>query len=319
MALDNAQFISELSITDPPGTDAVAEGDDHIRTTKRATQQSFPNVDAAVPQTAAQMGQMAIKNEVNTFTQTNVFTARNDFQNIRFDAAVGTTRGLQYFLAGLQNWAVSNNFNVPALQFQRHDPATGIFVDTPISIDNTTGEITLSGNGVTNFDPRLGGGGQVDIRFRDLTQINRWTMRQESDALGNDWVLRQLDSSGVLVSTVIRVAEPSGAVTFANATVFNGTITVPSATIQLRQAGTGTIDYRFQTETGFSQWILRRSSDANNNDFQINRRDAGGGNVDTPFQIRFVDGLIIMNVLPASDPGVSGALYRVSGDVRVSL
>jgi len=63
MPLDNAQFISELSITDPPGTDPLNQGDDQIRTVKRATQQSFPNVNAAVPQTAAQMAQMAIKNE----------------------------------------------------------------------------------------------------------------------------------------------------------------------------------------------------------------------------------------------------------------
>ena len=203
MALDNAQFISELSITDPPGTDAVAEGDDHIRTTKRATQQSFPNVDAAVPQTAAQMGQMAIKNEVNTFTQTNIFTARNDFQNIRFDAAVGTTRGFQYFLDGLQNWAVSNNFNVPALQFQRHDPATGIFVDTPISIDNTTGEVT-AGSGVFNVQAKPTGGGQSDIRYIDQVAVQRWVLRTESDALGNDFVFQRRDATGVLVSTPIR-------------------------------------------------------------------------------------------------------------------
>jgi len=81
MALDNAEFISELSIVDPPGTDPLNQGDDHIRTVKRATQQSFPNVNAAVPQTAAQMAQMAIKNEANTFTLTNTFQASQTFQN----------------------------------------------------------------------------------------------------------------------------------------------------------------------------------------------------------------------------------------------
>ena len=67
MALDNAQFISELSITDPPGSDEVSEGDDQIRTVKRATQQSFPNVDAQVTLTAAQLNDVALKSVANVF------------------------------------------------------------------------------------------------------------------------------------------------------------------------------------------------------------------------------------------------------------
>ena len=76
MPLDNAQFIAELSVTDPPGTDPLNQGDDHIRTTKLAVQQSFPNVGSAVPQTGVQMAQMAIKNEVNTFTVDQVFNGQ---------------------------------------------------------------------------------------------------------------------------------------------------------------------------------------------------------------------------------------------------
>ena len=68
MALDNANFIAELSITDPPGTDPLAQGDDHIRTTKRAVQQSFPFIDKQVDLTADQLNQAAIKNESNVFT-----------------------------------------------------------------------------------------------------------------------------------------------------------------------------------------------------------------------------------------------------------
>ena len=47
MALDNAQYIDELSITDPTATDPVSEGDDQIRAVKRAVKQSFPSVDIA--------------------------------------------------------------------------------------------------------------------------------------------------------------------------------------------------------------------------------------------------------------------------------
>ena len=58
MALDPANFISELIISGPgapQGTEDISEGDDQIVTVKRATQQSFPNVDAAVTATAAEM------------------------------------------------------------------------------------------------------------------------------------------------------------------------------------------------------------------------------------------------------------------------
>ncbi len=75
MPLDNAQFIAEFDTASPAGTDPINQGDDHLRQIKIATQQSFPNVGSAVPQTGAQMAQMAIKNEVNTFTQTQTFTA----------------------------------------------------------------------------------------------------------------------------------------------------------------------------------------------------------------------------------------------------
>ena len=79
MPLDNAQFIAELSVTDPPGTDPLNQGDDHIRTIKLAVQQSFPNVGSAVPQTGVQMAQMAIKNEANDFLAFQTFTAGATF------------------------------------------------------------------------------------------------------------------------------------------------------------------------------------------------------------------------------------------------
>ena len=48
MALDPANYIDELSITDPTSSDLVSQGDDQIRTVKRAVKQSFPSVDISV-------------------------------------------------------------------------------------------------------------------------------------------------------------------------------------------------------------------------------------------------------------------------------
>ncbi len=75
MALDAANFIAELSITDPPGADPLSQGDDQIRTIKRATFQTFPLMAAAVNLTDVQLNLAAIKNEAN------VFTARQTIQD----------------------------------------------------------------------------------------------------------------------------------------------------------------------------------------------------------------------------------------------
>ena len=112
MALDNAQFISELSITDPPGTDELSEGDDQIRTTKRATFQSFPNVDAQVTLTAAQLNDVALQSEANTFTQQQDYFAGLVMKNA--NSLFGETLiGTPFPLAFMSNGNVSTfgNFN----------------------------------------------------------------------------------------------------------------------------------------------------------------------------------------------------------------
>ena len=48
MALDPANYIDELSITDPTSSDLVSQGDDQIRTVKRAVYNCFPAADIRV-------------------------------------------------------------------------------------------------------------------------------------------------------------------------------------------------------------------------------------------------------------------------------
>lgn len=55
MALETGNFISDLNPANPPGTDQIAQGDDHIRLVKRCVQQSFPNVNGAVSASPAQL------------------------------------------------------------------------------------------------------------------------------------------------------------------------------------------------------------------------------------------------------------------------
>ena len=106
MALDNANFIAELSITDPPGSDPLSQGDDQIRTIKRATFQSFPLIAAAVNLTDVQMNLMAIKNEAN------VFTAEQTLQNtnLNFDDTLGNTvLAATWLNAGVAEFQLAND------------------------------------------------------------------------------------------------------------------------------------------------------------------------------------------------------------------
>ena len=48
MSIESASFISGLVIANPPGTDAISQGDDHIRLIKTVLKASLPNADAAI-------------------------------------------------------------------------------------------------------------------------------------------------------------------------------------------------------------------------------------------------------------------------------
>ena len=51
MPLETGDFISDLVETNPPGTDNVSQGDDHVRLIKHVLKTTFPNIDGAVTAT----------------------------------------------------------------------------------------------------------------------------------------------------------------------------------------------------------------------------------------------------------------------------
>ena len=59
MGLESATFISDLVNTNPLGTDAKAQGDDHLRLIKSVLQNTFPNIDAAITPTPTEINQLA--------------------------------------------------------------------------------------------------------------------------------------------------------------------------------------------------------------------------------------------------------------------
>ena len=150
MALDAANFIAELSITDPPGTDPLSQGDDQIRTAKRAVFNSFEFIDKAVVITADQMNLMAIKNEAN------VFTADQTLQDseLILDDVSDVGNQIQFQRGGLLRWTVTvspdstNNEWVLA----RFDVA-GDFVDRPMEADRLTGVVNFAHVPTVQGDP----------------------------------------------------------------------------------------------------------------------------------------------------------------------
>tara|TARA_R110000824_G_scaffold194520_1_gene377177 strand:+ start:291 stop:1022 length:732 start_codon:yes stop_codon:yes gene_type:complete len=48
MALESATYISGLVAANPPGTDAISQGDDHIRLIKSVLKSTLPNADEAI-------------------------------------------------------------------------------------------------------------------------------------------------------------------------------------------------------------------------------------------------------------------------------
>ena len=325
MSLDNAQFISELSITDPPGTDAVAEGDDHIRTTKRATQQSFPNVDAAVPQTAAQMGQMAIKNEVNTFTQDQFITRALDvnaglFMNSGLVAAPSHSFNLQTDMGMFRAGALNLGFAVDGvLQLSVRDDQVR-FTNKLVAVDGTElapvytflnqpdmGMFRLGANdwgfsiaGVNTFRIRPGFIDSLALHnFADDLRANDGSAASPAYSFTNNtnMGMYRVGSNVLGFSTVgvERLRLSSG-----NMTVGSSQIHAQSGTISLP-------GYSWAASTG-AGWFLASG------------RTSYGHSGTNPFALA-ANAVFLFN-LPTVDPGVLGQLWRnptAPGFVAVSI
>ena len=171
MALDGANFIAELSITDPPGTDPLSQGDDQIRTIKRATFQSFPLVDAAVNLTAAQMNLMAIKNEANVFSADRQINDANLILHAVADGGAST----ELRRAGLLRWTTTMGLdaNDNDWSLTRFD-ALGDFVDNPLVVSNVTGVFNFAHVPTIKGDP-IWTAGEIKILVQGASlPSNNW-------------------------------------------------------------------------------------------------------------------------------------------------
>ena len=283
MALDAAEFISELDIASPPGTDPLNQGDDQIRTTKRATQQSFPLIAGAVSITHDQMNQMAIKNEVNVFTQ------RQDlFENhLRFDQGA-TNRGLQWRISPDIQWIIDNRASGSLLRFRRHN--AGVIVDDPITVSNSTGQIeflhTLTFDDLDDSRPK--------VTWR-TNSLDRWSLGSVGlDSLS--WSLSRFDDLGAFLDTPWKVDRAEGKTAFVNGIKTSGDAGGGRCLDLSGEGGSGFPGFRILSTTGIQRFNLFLFQSSNL--IQMDAFDAAGVSVGTILTINLATRVVDFKVAP---------------------
>lgn len=121
MALETFSYITSLVQANPANTDPVSQGDDHLRGIKTVLQNSFPNVNAAVTATPAQLNSTAtlaatyapINSPAFTGVPTAPTAAANTNTTQLATTAFATNAVLNYGLGVNQTWQqVTRTINV---------------------------------------------------------------------------------------------------------------------------------------------------------------------------------------------------------------
>jgi len=150
MALESGTYVKDLVSTNPPGTDAISQGDDHIRLVKSVLKNSFPSNSNApiVPD---------ISGNANKFMTVNSGATATEWANIgASDLGSGTADATKY-LRGDLSWQTlpSSAFSSYAIVADRKSSGTngGTFTagawrqrDLQTVVADPDGIVTLSVN-----------------------------------------------------------------------------------------------------------------------------------------------------------------------------
>lgn len=93
MAIEPITYISDLVVTNPPSTDVVREGADHIKGTKGALKNSFPNITGPVNSTQAELNLLVGMTSVLSGTSPGVWTLQRDLTVSGSPAAIDFVNG----------------------------------------------------------------------------------------------------------------------------------------------------------------------------------------------------------------------------------
>lgn len=101
--------IADLDPTSPTGAESKAAGDDHIRNLKKAVKQTWPNVNAPVNATAAQLNLLVGKTDVATKADIDAAVVAATLPG------VGQSANADKFFKGTGEWASVDLRGQPAL------------------------------------------------------------------------------------------------------------------------------------------------------------------------------------------------------------
>ena len=120
MTVESANYISQLSTSNPAAGDNISEGDDHIRLVKTVLQTQFPNLGtAAVNPTAAQLNKLGFETGTvmmyasNSIPTTQTISGINDFLLCDGSAFSTSTYSVLFGVIGTTFGGSGSSFNVP--------------------------------------------------------------------------------------------------------------------------------------------------------------------------------------------------------------
>lgn len=211
MALDPADFPSELDITSPAFNEPVGEADDQIRTAKRALNQGFPNISAAVTVDQDHLNETVIADGSIPFTGGITVTG-----NSTIDGTLGITNAFTLDLptTGSANILVRNDDGgirlsavTGGMALFQTDASSGSLKKIMESIQD--GDLILYRNGVV-VATIAASGIDVDGRVDSLATSTGYTQQRSAGDFSQGFKAFNTNGGGLL-----RAATGSGAVQIA--------------------------------------------------------------------------------------------------------
>jgi len=149
MGLETSTYVNGLNANNPAATDGLAQADDHLRLIKSTIKSTFPNLDAAVTATPA---------ELNKLDGTDVTTASlNKLQDITATAAeVNKLDG-----------ATVSTTEINRLDGVTSNVQSQLNTKAPSASPTFTGTVTLGA-----FKISVGGDGRLDFKVGSTTVMS---------------------------------------------------------------------------------------------------------------------------------------------------
>ena len=134
MGLESVTHISDLVASYPLATDTRSEGDDHIRNIKDALLRDFPNINAIVSVTPAELNYLdgvtsGIQGQIDTLESATISTLDDD--NFTLQDNSDTTKKAQFQCSGISG-STTRTFTFPDANM------TLVGVDTTQTLTNKT-------------------------------------------------------------------------------------------------------------------------------------------------------------------------------------